>query len=272
MGPIQLAIATWHMFRVDAQTDGLIVSSHVEHSDEEERSVVVYTYQVEGQEYTSTRIKGGIEFGYTTGGGEFAKNHAKGDPVLVYYDSSSPDFSLIAYGFPSFNLFIMLFILSVIPFNLAPSAKDLTAWKETIGYAFLKATILTAFGVFSINGEAIPPGQLIRILPLYLKLVVVVFVYGNIRFLWTQCLKRKKLLPEKAVTGSYDSQGCLKIRLPRWTLIPSFCVYVCIAILVFGVGLFLAQLILSESMLHMDLFAWAISLVFFGCSICFSEV
>jgi hypothetical protein len=75
---------------------------------------IEYAYQVQGQEYTGTRVR------YLTIEGrswveQFVADHPAGSPITVYHDPADPDSAVLVAGFDGSDLFMPLFLL---PFNM----------------------------------------------------------------------------------------------------------------------------------------------------------
>ena len=104
---MEFAVATWHNWRVDSTTKGVITRSEVSKArGGSEGSAVSYTYQVNGRHFENTRRKGGLisDSSHEAGGGQFAKTHPVGTEVPVYFDSSDPSFSLLEHGWPKWSI------------------------------------------------------------------------------------------------------------------------------------------------------------------------
>ncbi len=105
--PIEFAVATWHNWRADSTTEGVITRAEVSKARGGlEGSAVSYSYQVGGRHFEGTRYRGGFlsDRSHEAGGGEFAKKHPVGSEVPVYFDSSDPGFSLLEHGWPKWSL------------------------------------------------------------------------------------------------------------------------------------------------------------------------
>lgn len=145
--PVEFAAATWQNLRIDATTLGQVTHSEViRGSKSNEGSSIEYAYTVDGKSYTSTRWRAGLisNSSQEAGGGRFAKDHPVGAEVLVHYDASNPQYSLLEPGWPKwsvgFSMAVWGILLSGGFERKAPRTRRLL-----IGYPFTRALTITGF-------------------------------------------------------------------------------------------------------------------------------
>lgn len=106
LAPIEFIISSWHLQQVQATTSGIVSRSQIATHRGSSRSVIEYSYRIDGQDYTSTRVRAGIVSNrdFETGGGEFSRKHPTGSTVQVHYDPNRPTFAIVDFGWPKWSV------------------------------------------------------------------------------------------------------------------------------------------------------------------------
>jgi hypothetical protein len=95
-----------------AKAQGKMVSGHIESGESYDQSsssyqtyyqpVVTYQYEVNGVEYTGTRVtQGAFQYGSSGDVQKFLADHPIGSPITVYYDPANPADSILEKGLGS---------------------------------------------------------------------------------------------------------------------------------------------------------------------------
>jgi len=145
--PIEFLMASWHSWRADSMTTGVITRSEVSkgrHSTE--GSDITYSYNVDGRHFSSTRRCGGLitNASRESGGGIFAREHPVGSEIAVHYDSSDPAFSLLEPGWPKWSIGFSILVWGVL-FSNSFKRTDRRTARQMIGYSLSRAAPISGF-------------------------------------------------------------------------------------------------------------------------------
>lgn len=145
--PLEFMVSSWQLIKLDAKTQGIITHSEIKSGGHgTQTSSITYTFQVDGKTYESSRWQPGwISNGMSeTNGGQFSRSHPEGANVIVYYDSSNPHFSVIAYGWPKWSVGFSLAVWGIIFANRFKRKPHLTK-RLIIYYPLSHGVMLTGF-------------------------------------------------------------------------------------------------------------------------------
>jgi hypothetical protein len=183
MMPLEFCVSSWHLWRADSTTEGRVVSSQQEHHRGKTRSLIRYSYSVNGGHYESGRVRAGwfSDGGYEAGAGDLADSHSPGSSVTVHYDSNHPEFALLAYGWPKwslgFSLAVWGFILGACVFgpqDRRPSSHVL--------YGVTRGMLMLGFAIIILLQPTLEPQIIPSLLLAGVVLSLVAAVYSRIRY------------------------------------------------------------------------------------------
>jgi len=156
--PVEFVASSWHVYRLDSSVEGVILSSEVTRAPSTQGNAIRYRFTVNGEVLESDRWSPGLisNSAKETGGGDLARKYKAGDEVTVYYDSSSPDFSVLERGWPKWS----------VGFSMA-------VWGSLLRRAVFRSLVFTGFVVLAVFPSTLSFTDLRDVLCVYLVIALV---------------------------------------------------------------------------------------------------
>lgn len=181
--PLEFCVASWHLWRADATTEGRVVSSQQKAHRGNTRSLIRYTYSVDGRSYESDRVRAGwiSDKGYEASGGDLAQSLSPGSQVTVRYDAAHPEFALLEYGWPKWSVGFSLAVWGMLLGSYVHGPQDRRPSSHVL-YGLTRGTWLLGFLIVFLLPPTLQPRQALPLLGAGLVLSVVAGVYGRLRY------------------------------------------------------------------------------------------
>lgn len=185
--PLEFLISSWHLYRVDARTEGKVIESEVRRHKGGERSALRYSYQVGGTTYTSDRVEAGLvsNRSFQSGGGGFARSAPFGSSMTVYYDSSAPGFSLAAYGWPKWSVGFSMAVWGLLFSHNFP-LRSFKFLRGALAYSASRALLLSGALTIALFPVTIGKSEFVGVAVSFGVFLVGAFLCGMLRKIWNE--------------------------------------------------------------------------------------
>lgn len=183
MMPLEFCVSSWHLWRADSTTEGRVISSEQKSHRGNTRSLIRYSYSVDGRSYESDRVQAGwiSDKAYESGAGDLAKSLSTNKEVVVRYDSANPEFALLEYGWPKwsvgFSLAVWGMLLGAYVFE-PPDRRP----KSHLLYGLTRGACLLGFVIIVLLPPTIQLQQVLPLLGAGLVLSAVAGLYSLLRY------------------------------------------------------------------------------------------
>lgn len=183
MMPLEFCVSSWHLCRADAATEGRVISSEQKSHRGNTRSLIRYSYTVDGRSYESDRVRAGwiSNKGYESGAGGLAKSLSPGSQVSVRFDTEHPEFALLEYGWPKWSLGFSLAVWGMWLGSYVFDSQDRRP-KSHVLYGLTRGMWLLGFMIIFLLPPTIEPKRASALLGAGLVLSVVAGVYSRLRY------------------------------------------------------------------------------------------
>ncbi len=183
MMPLEFCVSSWHLWRADAATEGRVISSEHKNHRGNTRSLIRYSYTVDGRSYESDRVRAGwiSNKGYESGAGSLAQFLSPGSQVSVRYDTAHPEFALLEYGWPKWSLGFSLAVWGMWLGSYVFDSQDRRP-KSHVLYGLTRGMWLLGFMIILLLPPTLEPKIIPTLLGTGLVLSVVAGVYGRVRY------------------------------------------------------------------------------------------
>lgn len=181
--PVEFCASSWHLWRADSTTQGRIISSQPQNHRGNTRSLIRYSYTVDGRRYESDRVRAGwiSNKSYEAGAGELAKSLSEGSKITVRYDPRHPEFALLEYGWPKWSLGFSLGVWGMLLGSYVFAAQDRRPSSHLL-YGLTRGICLLGFLIIFLLPPTIPPERLLPLLGAGLVLSAVAACYSRLRY------------------------------------------------------------------------------------------
>ncbi len=180
--PVQFLVSSWHLYRADEKTEGLLLDVDVVTEDSGQGTRVRYRYEVNGKTHVGARLGPGLLDGKTTqtGGGHLAEKYQSSRNVTVYYDSSDSSFAFLEHGWPRWSIGFSLGVWGMIV------ARGIASGRGRASRPLLRSALVNALpwlGVATILffPQYVTPSDVVHLAWLYPLLVISQLVHGFYR-------------------------------------------------------------------------------------------
>lgn len=183
MMPLEFCVSSWHLWRADATAEGRVISSEQKSHRGKTRSLIRYSYSVDGRSYENDRIQAGwiSDKAYESGAGDLAKSLSPGSQVSVRYDSHHPEFALLEYGWPKWSLGFSLAVWGMWFGSYVFDSEDRRP-KSHVLYGLTRGMWLLGFMIIILLPPTLKPEIFPTLLGTGLVLGVVAGVYSRVRY------------------------------------------------------------------------------------------
>ena len=183
MMPVEFCVSSWHLWRADAATEGSVVSSEQKNHRGNTRSLVRYSYSVDGRRYETDRVRAGwiSNKAYEAGAGAIAKSLRPGSQVSVRYDSHHPEFALLEYGWPKWSVGFSLAVWGMWLGSYVFGSED-SRPRSHLLYGLTRGMCLLGFVIIFLLPPTLEPKQTSALLGAGLVLSFVAGVYSRLRY------------------------------------------------------------------------------------------
>lgn len=183
MMPLEFCVSSWHLWRADAATEGRVISSEQKSHRGNTRSLIRYSYSVDGRSYESDRVRTGwiSNQAYEAGAGDQAKSLSPGNQVSVRYDSHHPEFALLEYGWPKWSLGFSLAVWGMWLGSYVFDSQDRRP-KSHVLYGLTRGMWLLGFMIILLLPPTLEPKTISTLLGTGLVLSVLAGLYSRVRY------------------------------------------------------------------------------------------
>ncbi len=184
--PFEFCVASWHLVRAKSTVEGTVLAASASHSKKhwsDTRSLVTYSYEVDGKQFTGQRVRAGwlSETVHESGGAAFAQGLKSGDRVTVHYDPAAPDFSLLDYGWPKWSLGISMLVWGLWIGSLIfprKARRPTTFW----AYGLTRGLVIMGVLMIFLLPPTVPPAASWELAIAFVVLSLFAFVYARLRY------------------------------------------------------------------------------------------
>ena len=172
--PVEFVASSWHVYRLDSSVEGVILSSEVTRAPSTQGNAIRYRFTVNGEVLESDRWSPGLisNSAKETGGGDLACKYKAGDEVTVYYDSSSPDFSVLERGWPKWSVGFSMGVWGII-LGGGDKKKGVVCKGSLLRRAVFRSLVFTGFVVLAVFPSTLSFTDLRDVLCVYLVIALV---------------------------------------------------------------------------------------------------
>lgn len=181
--PVEFCVSSWHLWRADATTQGRIISSQPASHRGNTRSLIRYSYKVDGRRYESDRVRAGwiSNKAYEAGAGALAQSLSAGSQVTVRYDPRHPEFALLEYGWPKWSVGFSLAVWGMLLGSYVFAAQDRRPSSHLL-YGLTRGICLLGFLIIVLLPPTIQRKQVLPLLGAGLVLSAVAACYSRLRY------------------------------------------------------------------------------------------
>lgn len=183
MMPVDFAISSWHLWKASASVEGRVISSGSTQYKSNYLHKVAYEYRIHGQTYQGSRISAGWlhDGAFPNDEATFLAGLRPGSMVTVHYDPSSPDFSLLTYGWFKWGLGFSLVVWGLLAGSYVTSRQTHKP-RSFLAFAITRSMTFLGFIIIALLPTIIPPAYFSMLGMIFCGLIVLTYAYGRWRY------------------------------------------------------------------------------------------